>query len=265
MTAVGMHIFQYPDFPGYLFSVVAEPDETIMYASCGYQIWLLILIWSNTFCIEVIMIMCGASLCHCLESVSFRGAVVMAHNQCDLPHLNEVLIKNWSAFDSKTKDVSNTAPTNPPEDGILSKPSSALSKKKTYEDESYYLAHVVQNVVDIQYALDRYKDIEAATDGMNMAFGPMIFHHQSIYMSLMCTLFYTPIRHLKIIPTNAVFMLGIVAFYYMMRLFMWYPAMGKLNHQATSSWTPGWKACDIYPRGSTPMSSTCTNWNHAES
>lgn len=41
------------------------------------------------------MIVASGSLVHCLETLSYRGAVVMANGQCDVPHLNEVLIKNW--------------------------------------------------------------------------------------------------------------------------------------------------------------------------
>ncbi|CAG7786865.1 unnamed protein product [Allacma fusca] len=239
VVAISMHILQVPRFPGYLYSVTMGEDETVMYAACAYHMWLAFIIFSHIFCLEVIMIMTSESLCHCLETVSFRGAVVMANNQCDLPHLNEVLIKNWAAFDSKTKDGVANGGT---DTGVISKAASAVSKKKSYDDESYYLAHVVQNVVDIQYALDRYKDIEAATDGLNNAFGPMIFHHQSVYMALMCTLFYTPIRHLKIIPLDGCLLLAVVAAYYLIRLFQFYPSMGKLNNQSflfVDSWMEG--------------------------
>lgn len=239
VVAISMHIFADPRFPAYIYYITLEDDPTWMYVSCVYQVWLTILIWVHTISTEVIMILAGESLCHCLETVSFRGAVVMANNQCDLPHLNEVLIKNWAAFDSKTKEgIHNGGDVS----GVISKATSAVSKKKSYDEESYYLAHVVQNVVDIQYALDRYKDIEAATDGMNNAFGPMVFHHQSVYMSLMCTLFYTPIRHLKIIPFDGCMLLAVVSAYYLIRLFMFYPAMGRLNVQSflfVDSWMEG--------------------------
>lgn len=56
---------------------------------------------------------------------------------------------------------------------------------KGYDEDSMYLASVVQNVVDIQYALDRYKDVEAVVDSLNNAFSKMLFAHQSIYMMLM--------------------------------------------------------------------------------
>ncbi len=54
-----------------------------------------------------------------------------------------------------------------------------------YDEDSMYLASVVQNVVDIQYALDRYKDVEAVVDSLNNAFSKMVFAHQGIYMCLM--------------------------------------------------------------------------------
>jgi hypothetical protein len=56
---------------------------------------MVVLIWINIFATEVIMIVAAGSLVHCLETLSYRGAVVMANGQCDVPHLNEVLIKNW--------------------------------------------------------------------------------------------------------------------------------------------------------------------------
>lgn len=61
----------------------------------AFQMWMVILIWINIFATEVIMVVASGSLVHCLETLSYRGAVVMANGQCDVPHLNEVLIKNW--------------------------------------------------------------------------------------------------------------------------------------------------------------------------
>jgi hypothetical protein len=90
----------------------------------------------------------------------------------------------------------------------------------------------------------RYKDVEAVVDSLNNAFSKMVFCHQSIYMMLMCTLFYTPIRHLKILPVEGSTLFAIIALYYCVRLFIFFPAMGRLNaqsHTFVESWMEGKK------------------------
>jgi hypothetical protein len=216
-----------PRFPAYVYSVTQGEDDILKYLSTAYQIWLIVIIWTHTFCTEVILIVAAGSICHCLETLSYRGAVVMANNQCDVPNLNEVLIKNWAAFEGKSKGGSALRQTQ-------EKTGSAVEPRKDqqmkgYTQDTYYLAHVVQNVVDIQYALDRYKDVEGVVDSLNNNFGRMLFNHQSVYMSLMCTLFYTPIRYGSIIPLEGNILFAIVSVFYIIRLFVFFPAMGRIN------------------------------------
>jgi len=90
-----------PRFPAYVYSVTLEDDDLLRYISTGYQIWLIVIIWIHTYCTEVIMVVAAGSISHCLENLSYKGSVVMANKQCDIPNLNEVLIRNWAAFEGK--------------------------------------------------------------------------------------------------------------------------------------------------------------------
>lgn len=61
-------------------------------------------------------------------------------------------------------------------------------------------------------------------------------------MSLMCTLFYTPIRYGTSIPFEGAILFGIVGFCYCTRLFMFFPSMGKINvlsQKFSESWMEG--------------------------
>lgn len=75
-------------------------------------------------------------------------------------------------------------------------------------------------------------------------------------MMLMCTLFYTPIRHLRVLPVEGSVLFAVIAVFYCIRLFIFYPAMGRLNvmsHTFVESWKEG--EC---PRIPTPEH---TGWN----
>jgi len=162
------HYYFLPRFPGYIYSLTSE-DDPVMKIVCGvYQVWVAIIIWSNVFGCEVIMIIASGSLIHCLETLSYRGAVVLTNLQCDVPHLNEVIIKNWAAFEGKSNPKSSFVSNGPPSSAMNKSQEKVLSAleprhnkdggggKGGLDENSVYLASVVQNVVDIQYALDRY-------------------------------------------------------------------------------------------------------------
>ncbi|XP_035707337.1 uncharacterized protein LOC110848329 isoform X2 [Folsomia candida] len=248
---MAMHYWFMPKFPAYLYQIIEGEDVTIKYLCGAFQLWMVILIWINIFATEVIMVVASGSLVHCLETLSYRGAVVMANGQCDVPHLNETAFegKGMTGSGPPSKPQFNTGHTDKAQEKVLSAMNTesrakadAGGGKGGYDEDSMYLASVVQNVVDIQYALDRYKDVEAVVDSLNNAFSKMVFAHQSIYMMLMCTLFYTPIRHLKILPVEGSTLFAIIALYYCIRLFVFFPAMGRLNaqsHTFVESWMEG--------------------------
>jgi hypothetical protein len=98
-VGMSLQVVYMPRFPAYVYSVTVREDELLRYFSGAYQIWLIIIIWIHTYATEVIMVVAAGSLSHCLENLSYKGSVVMANKQCDIPNLNEVLIKNWAAFE----------------------------------------------------------------------------------------------------------------------------------------------------------------------
>jgi len=79
-------------------------------------------------------------------------------------------------------------------------------------------------------------------DSLNNAFGKMLFSHQTVYMILMCTLFYTPVRHLRTLPLEGSGLFALIAVYYCYRLFQFFPAMGRVNFISkifVESWMEG--------------------------
>ncbi len=59
---------------------------------------------------------------------------------------------------------------------------------------------------------------------------------------LMCTLFYTPIRHGAIIPFEGSLLFSTIALFYSIRLFIFFPAMGRINvlsQTFVESWMEG--------------------------
>lgn len=82
--------------------------------------------------------------------------------------------------------------------------------------------------------------MEGVVDGLNNAYAKMLFNHQSCYMTLMCTLFYTPIRHLKILPVEGSVLFAVIALFYCIRLFIFYPSMGRL-HVMSKTFVESWK------------------------
>jgi len=60
----------------------------------------------------------------------------------------------------------------------------------------------------------------------------------------MCTLFYTPIRYgtQGAIPFEGCILYAIISFFYLYRLFQFFPSMGKINvlsHKFSESWMEG--------------------------
>jgi len=98
-AAMAVQVYLMPKFPAYIYSVSEEENDVFKYLSMGYQVWVVALVWVHSYCCEVLYIVASASVTHCLENLSYKGSVVMANRQCDVPNINDLMIRNWNAFE----------------------------------------------------------------------------------------------------------------------------------------------------------------------
>lgn len=101
VVAMSIQVYEVPRYPAYIYTVTEVDNDYLRYASTVYQIWIIILIWVHSYCTEVMYIVASGSLTHCLENLSYKGSVVMANRQCDVPNINDLMIRNWNAFEGK--------------------------------------------------------------------------------------------------------------------------------------------------------------------
>jgi hypothetical protein len=184
----------------------------------------------------------SSSIGHILETLSYKGGVVMVRWTCDEIPVLDLIHKQHGDVSSKAFEALGSAMTTK-----LRKPSALIDSARGAELKQDIFARtemsrIIQNLVDIEYGIEGYLRVESLIEAYNHSFARMIPAHQFVYLLMLTLHGFNSIQLFSSMDGRLVLVYSTMMALFILRMLTFFPAMGNVDHKSDAfidSWMEG--------------------------